>query len=160
MLDCRFVCNLPVAAWRCCGTRALIQAKYGRPNSQRVRRVIMVSRYEESKETLLREPRRWVITGVAGFIGSNLLEALLRLGQSVVGIDNFATGHKENLEQVRTLVGADAWTKFEFVEGDLTDARVCANICRGIDLILHQAALGSVPLSLAHPLRCHESNVT
>jgi len=102
----------------------------------------------------------WLITGVAGFIGSNLLEALLTLGQRVVGLDNLATGKKENLAQVKSIVGDGPWKLFQFVEADIVNPAACAKVCRGVDFVLHQAALGSVPLSMTHPLRCHESNVT
>lgn len=103
--------------------------------------------------------KRWLITGVAGFIGSNLLEAQLRNGQQVVGIDNFLTGHRHNLDQVRELVGEDAWKQFTFIEGDLRELETCRNACDGVEVILHQAALGSVPRSIADPLTSHENNV-
>lgn len=110
-------------------------------------------------ERIWRAPSRWVVTGVAGFIGSNLLEALLRAGQSVVGIDNFSTGHRRNLDEVRTLVGDRGWARFRFVEGDVCDERVCADLCAGADYVLHQAALGSVPRSIENPLCSFDSNV-
>jgi len=104
--------------------------------------------------------RRWLLTGSAGFIGSNLLEALLRAGQSVVSLDNFATGHRHNLDQVRDAVGAEAWARHRFIEGDIADAEVCRGACEGIELVLHQAALGSVPRSINDPLATHRANAT
>jgi UDP-N-acetylglucosamine/UDP-N-acetylgalactosamine 4-epimerase len=103
--------------------------------------------------------RRWLITGVAGFIGSNLLEALLRCGQAVVGLDNFSTGHRRNLEDVRRSVGPDRWLNFTFIEGDIESPSDSAKACTGVDYVLHQAALGSVPRSIADPLRTNRSNV-
>jgi len=100
------------------------------------------------------------VTGVAGFIGSNLLEALLRLDQSVVGLDNFATGYKKNLLQVKNLVSPEQWKRFEFLEGDLRALQTCQRACQGVDIILHQGALGSVPRSIADPLASHDANLT
>ncbi len=107
-----------------------------------------------------RSPRTWLVTGAAGFIGSNLVETLLRWDQRVVGLDNFATGHRENLAEVRKLVGAAAWRRLRFIEGDVTDLKACRRACRGVDHVLHQAALGSVPRSIMEPLASHASNVT
>jgi UDP-N-acetylglucosamine 4-epimerase len=104
--------------------------------------------------------RTWLVTGVAGFIGSNLLEALLRHGQSVVGLDNFSTGFRHNLDQVRAAVGAEAWRHFTFIEGDIRDLATCRRACEGVDVVLHQAALGSVPRSIEDPIASHASNVT
>ncbi len=101
----------------------------------------------------------WLVTGVAGFIGSNLAEALLSLGQEVVGLDNFATGHRRNLDLVRSAVGDAAWQRFRFIEGDIADPEVCADACRGVRYVLHQAALGSVPRSIEQPRRTHIANV-
>jgi UDP-N-acetylglucosamine 4-epimerase len=103
---------------------------------------------------------RWLITGSAGFIGSHLLEALLRLGQTVVSIDNFATGHHINLDDVRAQVGEEAWARHTFIHGDITDPAVCRNACAGADIVLHQAALGSVPRSIENPSATHRTNVT
>ncbi len=103
--------------------------------------------------------KRWLITGVAGFIGSNLLETLLWQGQEVVGIDNFLTGRQVNLDEVEALVGADAWSRFRFIRGDLRDLEVCRDGCESVDVILHQAALGSVPRSIDAPLDTHANNV-
>jgi UDP-N-acetylglucosamine 4-epimerase len=103
---------------------------------------------------------RWLVTGVAGFIGSNLLEALLRLNQKVVGLDNFSTGHWQNLDQIRELVGEEAWLNFSFFEGDIRHPETCKQACEGIDYVLHQAALGSVPRSIQDPIRTNESNIS
>jgi UDP-N-acetylglucosamine 4-epimerase len=102
----------------------------------------------------------WLVTGCAGFIGSNLVEALLRLGQRVVGLDNFATGHRHNLEQVKAAVGAEAWADFRFIEGDIRSLETCREACEGVDRVLHQAALGSVPRSIDDPITSHDVNVT
>jgi UDP-N-acetylglucosamine 4-epimerase len=104
--------------------------------------------------------RTWLITGVAGFIGSTLLEGLLKRGQEVVGVDNFSTGFRHNLEQVGTAVGSLAWTRFTFIEGDIRSLATCHEACRGVDVVLHQAALGSVPRSIEDPIATHETNVT
>lgn len=116
--------------------------------------------YETLQAELRAAPRTWLVTGVAGFIGSNLLETLLNLEQHVVGLDNFATGKQVNLDEVQALAPAQAWARFQFIEGDITDLSVCRRACVGVDYVLHQAALGSVPRSLADPLRSHHSNVT
>jgi UDP-N-acetylglucosamine 4-epimerase len=112
-------------------------------------------------ESALREnPRRWLVTGSAGFIGSHLLESLLQLGQHVISIDNFSTGHLRNLQEAREVVGEAAWARHQFIEGDIVDPLTCAQACAGVDVVLHQAALGSVPRSIADPLRSHASNAT
>lgn len=116
-------------------------------------------RYQELAGQLRDEPRRWLVTGVAGFIGSNLLERLLRLDQPVVGIDNFATGHRRNLEDVRATVGEEAWSRFRFIEGDIRDLEACREACQGAELVLHQAALGSVPRSIEDPIATNQANV-
>ena len=100
------------------------------------------------------------MTGAAGFIGSNIVEALLAADQQVVGMDNFATGHRSNLEEVKAKVGDDRWSRFEFIEADIRDREACAHAVDGVDFVLHQAALGSVPRSMADPLNSHDSNVT
>jgi len=120
----------------------------------------MTSRYDTLQEELRGNPKTWLVTGVAGFIGSNLLETLLRLGQNVVGLDNFSTGKAANLEEVKGLVGAEAWARFRFVEGDIVDLAVCQSASAGVDYVLHQAALGSVPRSMEDPIGSHQSNVT
>jgi UDP-N-acetylglucosamine/UDP-N-acetylgalactosamine 4-epimerase len=104
--------------------------------------------------------RTWLVTGAAGFIGSHLLETLLRLGQQLVSLDNFATGRRANLDEVAQRVGEEAWRRHRFIEGDIADPTVCAGACKGIDFVLHQAALGSVPRSIDDPLATHRANVT
>ncbi|HSB80053.1 MAG TPA: SDR family oxidoreductase [Candidatus Methylomirabilis sp.] len=116
--------------------------------------------YEGILDRLSAEPKTWLVTGVAGFIGSNLLESLLDLGQWVVGLDNFATGHRRNLEDVGRAVGQAAWRRFRFVEGDITDPKICQAACEEVDFVLHQAALASVPRSIQDPLATHHANVT
>ena len=105
-------------------------------------------------------PRAWVVTGAAGFIGSHLLETLLGLEQFVTGIDNFSLGHRGNLAEVERAVGARRWRNFRFIEGDIRSLETCRGACRGAEIVLHQAALGSVPRSIAEPLAFHESNVS
>lgn len=121
---------------------------------------VSMSQYESIKAQLVSEPKRWLITGAAGFIGSNLLEQLLRLNQHVVGLDNFSTGKRSNLEEVQRLVTAGQWQRFSFVEGDIRSLEVCREICHGIDFVLHEAALGSVPRSIDDPISSNESNVS
>ncbi|OGA26520.1 MAG: Vi polysaccharide biosynthesis protein VipB/TviC [Betaproteobacteria bacterium RIFCSPLOWO2_02_FULL_65_24] len=116
--------------------------------------------YEHVQEELRSKPRTWLVTGAAGFIGSHLLETLLKLGQKVVGLDNFSTGRRENLMQVRRAVGDAIWRQVRFIEGDIRSLEICRNACRSVDIVLHQAALGSVPRSIQDPLASHESNVT
>jgi len=119
-----------------------------------------MSAYNKLQNELKAVPRTWLITGVAGFIGSNLLEALLKLDQRVVGLDNLSAGKKSNLDQVKALVSPAQWDRFRFIEGDICDAAVCQRACAGADLVLHEAALGSVPRSMAEPLATHAANVT
>ena len=119
-----------------------------------------MSAYDQLQTELKAAPMTWLVTGVAGFIGSNLLEALLRLDQSVVGLDNFKTGKKKNLEQVQALVSPARWARFRFLEGDIGDLAACQQACAGVDFVLHEAALGSVPFSMKDPLASHHSNVT
>ncbi len=118
-----------------------------------------MSIFDKSKAELAKEPKKWLVTGVAGFIGSNLLEALLELDQPVIGMDNFITGHPHNLEDVKSTVGPEKWSKFEFVQGDIRNPEDCRRACSGVDYILHQAALGSVPRSIDNPIRTNECNV-
>ena len=118
------------------------------------------SLYEQVQAELRAAPRTWLVTGVAGFIGSNLLETLLALDQRVVGLDNLSTGYRKNIEEVRGLVTASQWARFQFNEGDVTEASTCQRVCRGVDFVLHQAALGSVPASMEDPAGAHGSNVT
>lgn len=105
-------------------------------------------------------PRTWLITGVAGFIGSNLLEELLLHDQTVVGMDNFATGHRHNLEKVRALVSEEQWQRFTFHELDIRSVEHCKSVVEGVDYVLHQAALGSVPRSISDPLTTNDTNST
>ncbi|MCF8068048.1 MAG: Vi polysaccharide biosynthesis UDP-N-acetylglucosaminuronic acid C-4 epimerase TviC [Desulfobacterales bacterium] len=119
-----------------------------------------MSRYTEVKTKLESDPRKWLVTGVAGFIGSNILETLLTLNQEVVGLDNFQTGYRDNLEQVKQLVTRDQWDKFIFVEGDICDLKTCQEVCDGVDYVLHQAALGSVPRSIEDPILTNGNNVS
>ncbi|GAB1410012.1 SDR family oxidoreductase [Desulfovibrionales bacterium] len=105
-------------------------------------------------------PLHWLITGVAGFIGSHLLEALLGLDQQVTGLDNFSTGYQHNLDQVRDAVSPDKWARFHCIEGDIRDPQTCVQACANVDLVLHQAALGSVPRSITDPLLTNANNVT
>lgn len=116
--------------------------------------------YEKIKQDLANNPRTWLVTGVAGFIGSNLLEELLKLNQRVVGLDNFIAGKRENLLDVKNSVSNSQWNNFTMIEGDIRDASVCQKSCEGVDYVLHQAALGSVPKSLENPELFHEVNVT
>jgi UDP-N-acetylglucosamine 4-epimerase len=104
--------------------------------------------------------RHWLVTGSAGFIGSHLLEALLAAGQRVTSLDNFATGHRANLDAVRAAVGEGAWARHRFVEADVTDEAAARDACTGVELVLHQAALGSVPRSIDDPLVTHRANAT
>jgi UDP-N-acetylglucosamine/UDP-N-acetylgalactosamine 4-epimerase len=117
-----------------------------------------MSRYDEVCADLVNSPRRWLVTGVAGFIGSALLEKLLDLGQTVVGVDNFITGHKQNLDDVLS-INPDERLQFTFIEGDLRDPAVANQACKDVDIVLHQAALGSVPRSMKDPLTSHFHNV-
>lgn len=116
--------------------------------------------YENRQKKLSDEPKTWLITGVAGFIGSNLLEKLLLLNQNVIGLDNFATGHKRNLTEVKKLVSEQQWGRFKFIEGDIRDSATCTSAVYGVDYVLHQAALGSVPRSIADPLTSNEVNIS
>ena len=119
-----------------------------------------MSSYQLIQESLILEPKTWLITGVAGFIGSNLLEKLLQLNQTVIGIDNFSTGHYKNLEDVRLLISDEQWKGFKFIEGDIANFETCNKVCHKIDYVLHQAALGSVPRSIQDPISSNLSNVT
>lgn len=116
--------------------------------------------YEEVLADLAKNPKTWLVTGVAGFIGSNLLERLLLLDQVVIGLDNLSTGYGRNLEDVRGQVSRRQWARFRFVEGDVRNISVCNAACKGVDYVLHQAALGSVPRSIADPVTTNEVNVS
>jgi UDP-N-acetylglucosamine 4-epimerase len=112
------------------------------------------------KARLLAESHTWLITGVAGFIGSNLLETLLKLNQRVVGMDNFATGHQYNLDQVQSLVTCEQWNNFKFIKGDICNLDDCHKVCKEVDFVLHQAALGSVPRSVDDPVTTNSANIS
>ena len=117
------------------------------------------NRFNELKNALRLQPKKWLVTGVAGFIGSNLLETLLKLDQEVVGLDNFATGHQYNLDEVQSLVSSEQWTRFKFIEGDIRDLSICQQACEAADYVLHQAALGSVPRSINDPITTNSTNI-
>ena len=119
-----------------------------------------VTAYQQVTEALVNEPKVWLITGVAGFIGSNLLESLLLLNQKVVGLDNFATGFQHNLDEVQSVVTAEQWQRFNFMEGDIRNLADCQSACADVDYILHQAGLGSVPRSIADPINTNETNIS
>ena len=118
-----------------------------------------MTRYDEVKEELKRSPKTWLVTGVAGFIGSNVLETLLLLDQTVVGLDNFSTGFRHNLDEVKGLVTPEQWNRFRFIEGDICELDTCRTATTGIDYVLHQAALGSVPRSIEDPIRTNKNNI-
>ncbi|WP_075532696.1 NAD-dependent epimerase/dehydratase family protein [Moritella viscosa] len=119
-----------------------------------------MTKYEQVQQDLLITQKNWLVTGVAGFIGSNLLEKLLKLNQKVIGLDNFATGHQHNLDEVRSLVTETQWNNFRFIEGDIRNYADCEQAVVGVDYVLHQAALGSVPRSIADPLTTNSANIT
>lgn len=118
-----------------------------------------MTRYATLLDTLPKAPKTWLITGVAGFIGSNLLETLLKLEQHVVGLDNFATGHAYNLDEVQSQVSPEQWANFTLIQGDIRNLDDCKKACAGVDYILHQAALGSVPRSLNDPITTNSTNI-
>lgn len=130
----------------------------------------MMNKYEQLKTRLITEPHTWLITGVAGFIGSNLLETLLKLNQRVVGLDNFATGFQHNLDEVQSLVTPEQWANFNFIQGDIRNLDDCnramtfqhsaLSTCSPVDYVLHEAALGSVPRSVENPINTNETNIT
>jgi UDP-N-acetylglucosamine 4-epimerase len=117
-------------------------------------------RYQETLKTLNEQPGKWLITGVAGFIGSNLLETLLKNNQYVVGLDNFSTGHQHNIDHVKALVTTEQWNNFKLIKGDIRNLEDCNNACTGINYVLHQAALGSVPRSIEDPINTNENNLS
>ncbi len=119
-----------------------------------------MNHYAEVLSQLQKKPERWLITGVSGFIGSNLLELLLTNNQTVVGLDNFSTGYLHNLEQVQASVTAKQWHNFKFIEGDIRYLQTCREVCQSTTYVLHQAALGSVPRSIADPINTHENNIS
>ena len=118
-----------------------------------------MTKYQNVKDELVRRPKVWLITGVAGFIGSNLLEHLLNLNQTVFGIDNFSTGYRSNLDEVKSTVSENQWSKFTFTEGDIRNLQDCQDLCNRVDYVLHQAALGSVPRSINDPIASNDSNI-
>ncbi len=115
--------------------------------------------YSAIKKELMENPRTWLITGCAGFIGSNLLEALLKLNQKVVGLDNFSTGFQRNLDEVRSFVSPEQWGGFRFRQGDIRNLEDCRKACAGVQIVLHQAALGSVPRSIEDPINTNSNNI-
>ncbi len=119
----------------------------------------MTQVYLNAQQELRNHPRTWLVTGCAGFIGSNLLEKLLSLGQKVVGLDNFATGFQHNLDEVQTQVTSEQWANFRFIEGDIRNLETCQQAAQGVDYVLHQAALGSVPRSINDPITTNEVNI-
>ena len=119
----------------------------------------MENHYPLIISSLQKSPKKWLVTGVAGFIGSNLLETLLNADQEVIGVDNFSTGHHSNLADVEQKVGKSKWQKFKLIEGDLSDQEVATDACIGVNFVIHQAALGSVPRSIEQPLASHQANV-
>jgi len=118
-----------------------------------------MNRYQETQYQLLERPKKWLVTGCAGFIGSNLVEALLKLNQTVVGLDNFATGHQRNLDEVNALLNDVQRQRFQLVRGDIRDMNACREAMIGVDHVLHQAALGSVPRSIADPVTTNDVNI-
>lgn len=119
-----------------------------------------MTRYEQLQIELRQAPKTWLVTGVAGFIGSNLFETLLKLDQRVVGLDNFTTGFQRNLDEVESLVTPQQWANFTFIKGDIRQLADCQQACAGVDYVLHQAALGSVPRSLADPIATNDTNIS
>mgnify|MGYP006140132965 CR=1 FL=1 len=115
--------------------------------------------FEVLQQHLAQSQKTWLITGVAGFIGSNLLETLLKLNQKVIGLDNFSTGFQHNLDEVQSLVSNVQWCNFRFMEGDIRNLNTCHEACNGVDYVLHQAALGSVPRSIKDPVTTNQSNI-
>lgn len=116
--------------------------------------------YQKIQAELLTSPKVWLVTGVAGFIGSHLLEKLLVLNQKVIGLDNFSTGYQRNLDEVKSLVSAEQWKNFRFYEGDIGNKELCQRVMQGVDYVLHQAALGSVPRSIENPIATNAANIT
>jgi UDP-N-acetylglucosamine 4-epimerase len=115
--------------------------------------------YNDVKERLKQSPRNWLVTGCAGFIGSNLLETLLKLNQQVIGLDNFSTGYQHNLDEVQNQVTAEQWARFHFINGDIRKLDDCKQACEGVQIVLHQAALGSVPRSIDDPVNTNANNI-
>ena len=120
----------------------------------------MATSYEALRQHLTNNQYSWLITGAAGFIGSNLLENLLTLDQHVIGLDNFSTGFQRNFDEVQSLVSKKQWQQFIFIEGDIRDLATCRRACKDVDYVLHQAALGSVPRSIKDPITTNENNIS
>ncbi len=120
----------------------------------------MENRYEQLCLELKTDRKTWLITGVAGFIGSNLLEELLKLDQTVVGLDSFSTGYQQNLDEVKSLVTTEQWDRFTFIKGDICTLEICRRVCESVDYVLHQAALGSVPRSISDPITTNQTNIS
>lgn len=118
-----------------------------------------MTRYEQVQQQLRQQPKKWLVTGCAGFIGSNLLETLLKLDQTIIGLDNFETGYQDNLDEVKSLVAPEQWNRFRFIAGDIRNIETCRDAVRGVDYVLHQAALGSVPRSLEDPITTNDANI-
>ena len=117
------------------------------------------NQYVLLEKNLLQNPRKWLVTGVAGFIGSNLMQHLLLLNQTVVGIDNFSTGYQHNIDEVLQNVSSEQSSRFTFIEGDIRDSATCQSVCEGVNIVLQQAALGSVPRSVADPITSNQNNI-
>ena len=122
--------------------------------------ILSMTKYQDIQQQLEKNQYCWLITGVAGFIGSNLLEALLKKNQKVIGLDNFSTGYQHNLDEVKDLVGDNAWSNFKFIRGDICNLDDCHKANEGVDFVLHQAALGSVPRSIENPILTNENNIS
>jgi UDP-N-acetylglucosamine/UDP-N-acetylgalactosamine 4-epimerase len=122
-----------------------------------------MKKYEELQEYLKYNQRTWLVTGVAGFIGSNLLERLLILNQIVIGLDNFDTGYQYNINQAiqdaNKATDKDLSSNFTFINGDIREIEDCKKACNGVDFVLHQAALGSVPRSIEDPINTNRANI-
>ncbi len=116
--------------------------------------------YSDVRSKIQSESKHWLITGAAGFIGSNLLEQLLKLDQNVVGLDNFSTGKEKNIAEVKSIVTEKQWSRFKFIDGDIRELKICQDACKDVDYILHEAAIGSVPRSLENPINTNENNIT
>lgn len=121
---------------------------------------MLILEYERIKEELKENPQKWLVTGCAGFIGSNLVETLLELNQTVIGLDNFSTGYQHNLDDIKKNVTLEQWKRFDFIMGDIRNLDDCHKAVHGVDIVLHQAALGSVPRSIDNPINTNDSNVT
>lgn len=119
-----------------------------------------MTKFNQLQDELKKQPATWLVTGCAGFIGSNIIERLLSLDQTVVGLDNFSTGYRHNLDEVKGVVSWEQWQRFTFVEGDICDFATCEQVCAGVDYVLHQAALGSVPRSIADPVATNHNNIS